>query len=137
AAFGDPDLRKKERERLRQIDPTPKILFPKGDHPLVSRLSPFRSLFRFLAINVYWQALPRSQWDPEPRKAETLVVLPNASAMDKYKARAIELANQALQKTKQLAAKEKEYAKYVAPIEKYGRDVRNGCSSGHLHKLTQ
>src|SRR5262249_34782273 len=28
AAFGDPDLRKKERERLRQIDPTPKILFP-------------------------------------------------------------------------------------------------------------
>src|SRR5206468_1897620 len=113
AAYPDPENRARERERQRQVDPTPKILFPNADHPLVSRLSPFRSLFRFMSINVYWQALPRSQWDPEPRKAETLVVLPNASSIDKYKARAIELANQALQKTTQLAAKEKENAKFV------------------------
>src|SRR5262249_17390834 len=41
ASFGDPDLRKAERERLRQKDPTPKVLFPKPDHPLVARLAPF------------------------------------------------------------------------------------------------
>jgi hypothetical protein len=137
ANFGDPDLRAKERERLRQVDPTPKILFPKADHSLVSRLAPFRSLFRFLSINVYWQALPRSQWDPEPRKAETLVVLPNAGSTDVYKNRALELAREALSRTTKLAAKEKEIARYVNPIDSYGRKVRNALSGGELYKLAE
>jgi hypothetical protein len=133
----DPDLRKRKREQLRQTDPTPKILFPKADHPLVSRLAPFRTLFRYLSINVYWQALPRSQWDPEPRKAETLVVLPNAGSIDLYKSRALEFVRQALDRTTKLAAREKEYVKYPSLIDSYGRKVRSALSAGELYRLSE
>ena len=43
AAFPDPDKRKEVRERLRQTDPTPKILFPNPEHPLVARIAPVPS----------------------------------------------------------------------------------------------
>ncbi len=137
ASFTDPELRKKERERLRQVDPTPKILFPKPDHPLVARLSPFRSLFRFLSINVYWQALPRSQWDTGPRKAESLVVLPNAGDARTYRGRTLQLAQEALDRTTKLAEKEPEQKKYVGPVESYGRKIRNALSNQELYKLAE
>jgi hypothetical protein len=100
-------------------------------------LAPFRSLFRFLAINVYWQALPRSQWDPEPRKAETLIVLPNASDISKYRNRAVELARQALDKTTKLADKEVELKGYIGPVETHGRKIRNAVLAGELYKLAE
>ena len=137
AGFGDPDLRKQERDRLRQTDRTPKILFPKPTHPLVARLSPFRSLFRFMSLNVYWRALPRSQWDPDPRKTESLIVLPNASDVRQYQNRALELIRNALNKTRALAGREKEMEKYVGPVESYGRKVRSALSDGELYRLAE
>src|SRR5262249_36496868 len=135
AGMVDPELRKKERERLRQTDPSPKILFPKGDHPLVRRMAPFASLFRFMSVNVYWQAQPRSRWDPDLRKTEPLIVLPNTSSVDKYKTRAIELVNMAQSQTSKLADKEAEFKKYNAPMEGYVRRVRNALANGELYRL--
>lgn len=62
AGMLDPELRKKERVRLRQIEPTPKILFPNPEHRLVRGVSLWGSAFRYLSVNVYWQAQPRSRW---------------------------------------------------------------------------
>ncbi len=137
AAYGDPDQRKKERERLRQTDPTPKILFPRPDHPLVSRVAPFRSAFRYLGINVYWKAEPRSTWDPEPRRAETLIVLPNAGDIDRYRRRAGELANEALSQVTKLATKEKELQIYVSPVDDHVRRIKRAVGNSDLFQLSE
>ena len=131
----DPELRRKERERLRQVDPQPKILFPRSEHPLVRRLVPFTSLFRFLSVNVYWQALPRSKWDPDLRQTESLIVLPNTSSVDKYKARALELAQSAYSNTEKLAGREPDFKKYLPRIEAYQRQIRDALARGELYKL--
>jgi hypothetical protein len=137
ASFADPEVRQKERDRLRQVDPTPKILFPQPEHPLVSRLAPFRSLFRFLSLNVYWRARPRSQWDPEPRKAETLVVLPNTADVATYRGRALGLADNALTLTKRLADKEKDFKKYEGAIENHVRKIKNALSNRDLYGMSE
>jgi hypothetical protein len=135
AGMVDPDVRKKERERLRQTDPTPKILFPKPDHQLVRRYVPFVSLFRYLSLNVYWQALPRSRWDPDLRRTEPLVVLPNTSSVDKYKTRAVELSHSAQSLTIKLADKEPEFKKYIKLMDGYTRAIRNNLANSELYRL--
>ncbi|MFO0878924.1 MAG: BatA domain-containing protein [Gemmataceae bacterium] len=135
AGMVDPEQRKKERDRLRQTDPAPKILFPKADHPLVRRLTPFATLFRYLSVNVYWQAQPRSRWDPDGRRTEPLIVLPNSSSIDKYKARAVELAQAAVSQTIKLADREAEFKRYLKSVEEYQRRVRNALAAGELYRL--
>lgn len=135
AGLVDPEARKKERDRLRQTDPTPKILFPKPDHPLVRAQVPFTSFFRYMSVNVYWQALPRSRWDPDLRKTEPLIVLPNTSSVDKYRARAVQLMQAAQSATQKLADKEPENKKYLKPMEEYGTRVRTNLVSNDLYRL--
>ncbi len=135
AGMIDPEQRVKERERLRQTDRTPKILFPKPEHPLVRPLVPFTTLFRYMSVNVYWQAQPRSRWDPDLRKTEPLIVLPNTSTIDKYRARAVELVQAARSQAEKLAGKEPEYKKYLKPMEGYTNRVRNDLVAGELYRL--
>ncbi|MFM7149494.1 MAG: BatA domain-containing protein [Gemmataceae bacterium] len=135
AGIVDPEQKKRERERLRQTDPTPKILFPKPESPLVRRLGPFASLFRFLGVNLYWQTQPRSRWDPDQRQTESLIVLPNTGSVDKYKARAMELSQLALTRASQLAEKEAEFKRYLKPLEEYQRQIRNTLAAGELYRL--
>jgi hypothetical protein len=137
AAYPDPEVRRKERDRLRTQDPQPKILFRKPEHPLVSRLAPFRSVFRYLGVNVYWQAQPRGQWDPEPRKAEELIVLPNTGGLDKYRNEAMRLAGEAARATADLAKREPEYKRFVGPVENYRIRIRNALVSSDLFKLAE
>jgi hypothetical protein len=133
--YPDLDKRKEERNRLRTKDSSPKILFPKPDNPLVRDLVPWRPVFRYLGINYYWRALPRVQWDPEPHKAETLIVLPNSSSLDRYKEQALRLVKQAVEKTKQLAAREVEKKPYVEIMEGYERKVNEALLKGQIFAL--
>ncbi|MFO0846873.1 MAG: hypothetical protein U0797_31660, partial [Gemmataceae bacterium] len=137
AGMLDPELRKKERVRLRQIEPTPKILFPNPEHRLVRGVSLWGSAFRYLGVNVYWQAQPRSRWDPDLKQTEPLIVLPNTSSVDTYKARAVELSQQAVSQTIKLADKEAEYKRFVKPVEEYSRSIRNALVAADLYKLGQ
>jgi hypothetical protein len=101
-------------------------------------LVPFTSFFRYMSINVYWQAQPRSRWDPDMRKAETLIVLPNTASIDKYRQRAIELSNQAESRLETLIGKEADYARYKGPMKDvYSRNLRNALVSGELYKVGQ
>ncbi len=137
AGMVDPEQRKKERVRLRQLDPTPKILFPKADHKLVRGIVPWGSAFRYLSVNLYWQALPRSRWDPDLKQTEPLIVLPNASTIDRYRPRAIELAQAAVSQTIRLADQEAEYKRFIKPVENYAIQIRNAISANDLYKLGQ
>ena len=133
AGIVDPEARKKERERLHQTDPQPKILFRDPEkNILAQRLSPVALLFRYLSINVYWKAMPRSRWDPDGRKTDTPIVLPNASRMDSYKQRAQELASNALRNTtERLAGREPEMKRFIPSLEKHSRArIRNALIAG-------
>jgi hypothetical protein len=108
-------------ERL-QNDPQPKILFRDPTHPLIATLVPYSSAFRYLAIDKYFQAKPRSEWEGATAlagKAEEPVLLPNNESMDTYKARAQELAKQAIAAVKDLAGKEKEFDGFVEPVKEH------------------
>jgi hypothetical protein len=135
ADYTDLDKRKEERNRLRTRDSTPKILFPDADNALVKDLVPWRPVFRYLAINYYWRALPRSQWDRGPNKAQTLIVLPNSASLDRYKEQAIRLVKQAVEKTKQLASREVERRPYVEVMEGYERKVNEALLKGQVFAL--
>ncbi len=138
AGIVDPEMRKVERERLRQTDPQPKILFRDADkNILCARLSSFASAFRYLSVNVYWKAQPASRWNPDGRAAETPIVLPNASSVDKYRGRAQELAANASLQAQKLAGKEPEMKRFVAPLEGHRTSVRNALASGELYKLAE
>src|SRR5262249_6633834 len=83
------------------------------------------------------QARPRSQWDPEPRRADTPVVLPNAGTIETYKNRATNLADQARTLTRSLADKEKDYRRFIGPVETYQTRVKNALFSRDLFQLAQ
>jgi hypothetical protein len=136
AGIVDPEARKKERDRLRQKDAQPKILFRDADkNVLGARLSGFASLFRYLSVNVYWKAQPPSRWNPDGRKAETPIVLPNAGGVEKYRGRALELAAAAHQAAEKLAGKEPEMKRFVGPLEEHRRRIRDALASNELYRL--
>jgi hypothetical protein len=138
--MSDPDDRKRERIRKRQSDPTPKILFPNPKHPVVRTLHAVRSCFRYLSIDVYWQAAPRAQWDPDGRQTESLIVLPNTSSIDKYKDRVRGLVMQAIGQLDKIAAKEVEMKRFVEPLQNHwaGRDkVRDALAAGELFRVAE
>jgi hypothetical protein len=125
-----------ERDERRR-DEQPKILFrepPRPDEPTAG-LYTYRAAFRYLMIDRHWPALPRFQWDPEGKEVKELIVLPNRRPMDDYKARAQELLNQALERTRELAAEAPAFARYVPAVEKYRRDVINALGTPYLYNL--
>jgi hypothetical protein len=133
--------REKAREERKQKDPQPKILFrvaglTETAKRIVENLAGHVGVFRWLSIDTYWRAQPRSAWDPE-RVAEEVVLLPNNRSMDDFKPRAQQLANQAAELTKELADANKPFARYVEPVERYRREVVNAASTPYLYNLAR
>ncbi len=136
AGFADPEMRQKERERIRQTEPQPKILFRDGEKNLfATRFGPISSVFRYMSVNVYWKAQPASRWNPEGRRAETPIVLPNAGGVEKYRGRAQELAATARQAAEKLAGKEPEMKRFLAPLEEHQRRIRDALVGNELYRL--
>jgi hypothetical protein len=131
------EARAKERTRLRQTDPKPKILFPAKDHPVVHSIAPVARIFRFLSVNVYWKAQPASTWDPDGKQTERLIALPNTAGIETYRARAIGLMDQARTAVNRLAVENPSYAPYTALMESFAREVRNKLAAGDLYFVAE
>jgi hypothetical protein len=129
--------REAKRKERRYKDEQPKILFRDPEHSMISSLYPNRSAFRFLGIDLYYKAQPRSQWDPEPRQAQEIIVLPNTRSIDDYKGRSQELARQAEELTDALAGTDPEYKKYVEPVKNYRREVTAALGTPYLFNLVR
>jgi hypothetical protein len=132
--MSEEDRAERRRER-RQLDEQPKILFRNPTHPVIASLYPNRMVFRFLGIDLYYKAEPRSKWDPEPRQVDEIVVLPNDRSIDDYKGRAQQLAGRALEMTRDLALGDAEYQKYVEPVDVFKREVTTALSTPYLYNL--
>ncbi len=134
-----PDLEKRREARLEKLkESRPKVLFPNGSHPVVSTISLlYQGPLQGLGVNVYWKAQPRSQWDPDRKQVEDLLVLPNPGSIDVYKGQAQRLLAEALRDTTKLASKEAEVKKYVGPVDAFGGKVRDALLEGSLTKLSQ
>jgi hypothetical protein len=138
AGFIDPEARKKERQRLLQTVRQPKVLFRDADkNLLVQRCAPLVSWLRYMSVNVYWRALPRSKWDADGRQAETPVVLPNAGKVSGYRQRAIELSAAALRAAERLAGREADLQRFVPALQEHGREIRDALALGELFRLAE
>jgi hypothetical protein len=128
------------KDRLRN-DEQPKLLFRDPKHPAIRTLADYRSGLRFLSIDRYFQAQPRSSWDPEPTskiEAEELVVLPNNNPIDRYKARGSELGRKLVEQTRDLAVSEPDaFERYVEPVENYQTALRTALSTPYLSNVVR
>jgi hypothetical protein len=135
-----PEARQDAQSDRRQKDPQPKILFRQlrdKPHPVVEHLIGYTGAFRYLSIDTYWKAQPRSAWDPERRDAEEVVLLPNNRSMEDYKPRAQQLVKQAEDLTRELADANPAFAKYVAPMENYTRAIKVALGTPYLYNLAR
>jgi len=127
----------------RYNDEQPRLLFRDPKHQAIKTLSDFRSGLRFLTIDRYYQAKPRSQWDPEPISgvgAEELIVLPNNHTTSDlgYKDRAQELARKMVEQTRDLSVDEPEaFTRYVEPVENYRTMIRTALGKPYLSNVVR
>jgi hypothetical protein len=136
---------KRERADRLQKDPQPKILFPPGGGPndreykMIEPLVPEAGAFRYLAVDCYWRAQPRSKWDPEPEQARQIVLLPNRREFEEgdYKRTAQDLANKAVEQVRDLALTEKDLEKYVKAVEGFQRDIRSALGTNSHFNLVR
>jgi hypothetical protein len=132
----------KAKDRLR-FDEQPKLLFRDSKHDAVKTLADFRSGLRYLSIDRYFKAQPRSRWDPEPVsgvRAEELIVLPNNETTDNpgYRSHAVELGRKLVEQTKQLATEEPEaFTRYVEPAERYQTMLRTALTKPYLSNVVR
>jgi hypothetical protein len=128
------------KNRLR-YDEQPKLLFRDPKHQAVKTLADYRSGLRFLSIDRYFQAQPRSSWDPEPTSgisAEELVVLPNNKPIDSYKPRALDLGRKLVEQTRDLAVSEPDaFERYVEPVENYQILLRGALGKEYLSNVVR
>jgi hypothetical protein len=138
-----PEEREDKAKDQRRFDEQPRLLFRDPKHPAIKTLSDFRSGLRFLTIDRYYQAQPRSQWDPEPTsgvQAEELVVLPNNHTTGDlgYKGRAQELARQMVEQTRDLSVAEPEaFTRYVEAAERYQKMIRDALTKPYLFNVVR
>ncbi len=127
-----------ERIKRKLDDPQPKILFRDPGNPIVAGelAGKNEGLFRYLSVDRYYPALPRSEWNPanEKEKVEEIITLPNRSDVNVYAARAQELARQAVDKTEELAKLDKNFEKYKGPVEAFRGDITRALSKGQDFK---
>jgi hypothetical protein len=135
-------LPEEDREARRaariQRDPQPKILFRDPTHPAVATLAPSSPALRYLDIEVYHQAEARYQWEGATTaagKAVEIVQLPNNRSIDEYKGRAQDLARLAVAQTKELAAAEPEFQKYIEPMDRFSAKVTSALTKSYLFDL--
>jgi hypothetical protein len=130
----------KAKDRL-QNDAQPKLMFRDPKHPAIKTLADYRAGLRFLSIDRYYQALPRSQWDPEPAsgvQAEEIVVLPNNHPIDDYKSRAQELGRKMVEQARDLAVNEPDaFNRYVDPVERYRKEITTALATPYLFNLVK
>lgn len=132
----------KAKDRLR-FDEQPKLLFRDPKHEAIKTLADWRTGFRFLSIDRYFKAQPRSRWDPEPVsgvRAEELIVLPNSETTDNpgYRSHAVELGRKLVEQTKQLAVEDPNaFTKYLEPAERYQRLIRDALSKPYLSNVVR
>ncbi|HTU94181.1 MAG TPA: BatA domain-containing protein [Gemmataceae bacterium] len=132
----------KAKDRLR-FDEQPKLLFRDAKHEAVKTLAEWRTALRYLSIDRYFKALPRSRWDPEPVsgvRAEELIVLPNSETTDNpgYRSHAVELGRKLVEQTRQLAIDEQEaFTRYLEPAERYQRLIRDALAKPYLSNVVR
>jgi hypothetical protein len=140
-----PEERAEKAKNRLQFDEQPKLLFRDPKHPAVKMLADnkYRSVLRYLSIDRYFQAQPRSRWDPEPNsgvRAEELIVLPNNETTDNrgYKDRALELSRKLVEQTRQLAIDEPErFSRYLDSAERYQLAIRNTLTKPYLSNVVR
>ncbi|HTU19548.1 MAG TPA: BatA domain-containing protein [Gemmataceae bacterium] len=145
----NPDGRLSQEEReekakdRRFFDEQPKLLFRDPEHEAIKTLAVYRSGLRYLSIDRYFQALPRSRWDPEPVSgihAEELIVLPNNKTTDDpgYRSHAVELGRKLFEQTRDLAVAEPEtFTRYIEPAENYQKLLRNALTKPYLSNVVR
>jgi hypothetical protein len=141
------DEQREEARDVRRKDPELKVLFRDPHHPLVATLAEDRPgqpalapLFSSLELEKYHRAKSRSIWEAAKGlagKAEEPILLPNNQSIDVYKARAQELANEAMTSVKSLAETEKEFAKYVDPVINYRSKIITALSQSYKFHLVK
>jgi hypothetical protein len=136
-----PEEREEKRKERLVRDEQPKLLFRNPRHSVAETLYKNRSALRYLNFDRYYQALPRSQWDPEPASgvaAEEIVVLPNNHPIDDYKPRAQELARKAVEQTKDLALAEPEaFERYQEPVDRFRQEITRALATPYLFNLVK
>ncbi len=131
------DRAEKAKDRLR-FDEQPKLLFRDPKHEAIRTLSDYRTGLVYLSIDRYYQALPRSRWDPEPvsgSNAEELIVLPNHKTTDDrgYRERTVQIGRKLVEQVRDLAVSEPDaFSRYVEPAERYQTQVRNALTKPYL-----
>ena len=132
----------KAKDRLR-FDEQPKLLFRDPKHEAVKTLAEYRTGLRYLSIDRYFRALPRSRWDPEPTsgvRAEELIVLPNSETTDNpgYRSHAVELGRKLVEQTRQLAIDQPDtFTRYIEPAERYQRMIRDALTKPYLSNVVR
>jgi hypothetical protein len=132
----------KAKDRLR-FDEQPKLLFRDPKHDAVRTLAEYRTGLRYLSIDRYFKALPRSRWDPEPTsgvRAEELIVLPNSETTDNpgYRSHAVELGRKLVEQTRQLAIDEPNtFSRYLEPAERCQRMIRDALTKPYLSNVVR
>jgi len=131
----------KAKDRLR-FDEQPKLLFRDPKHEAIKTLAEYRSGLRYLNIDRYFKALPRSRWDPEPSsgvRAEELIVLPNSETTDNpgYRSHAVELGRKLVEQTRQLAIEDPAFTRYLEPAERYQRMIRDALTKPYLSNVVR
>jgi hypothetical protein len=136
-----PEEREEKRKERLIRDEQPKLLFRDTKHPAAETLYKNRSGLRYLNFDRYFQALPRSRWDPEPTSgvsAEEIVVLPNNHPIDDYKPRAQELARKMVEQTKDLALAEPEaFNRYQEPVDHFRQEITRALATPYLFNLVK
>ena len=139
AGIVDPEARKKERDRLRQTVPQPKILFRDADKSILAQ--------RLAAVRV---AVPLSERQrlleggrraaggtPTAGRRKRPSCCPTPAAWTATRRRALELASNALRADGALAGKEAEMKRFLPALEEHSRQVRNALSLGELFRLAE
>ncbi len=132
----------KAKDRLR-FDEQPKLLFRDSKHEAVKTLADYRTGLRYLMIDRYFKAQPRSRWDPEPAsgvRAEELIVLPNSETTDNpgYRSHAVELGKKLVEQTRQLAIEEPNtFNRYLEASERYQRLLREALAKPYLSNVVR
>ncbi len=131
------DRAEKAKDRLR-FDEQPKLLFRDPKHEAIRTLADYRTGLVYLSIDRYFQALPRSRWDPEPvsgANAEELIVLPNHKTTDDrgYRERTVQIGRKLVEQVRDLAVSEPDaFSRYIEPAERYQTLVRNALTKPYL-----
>ncbi|MGH7224111.1 MAG: hypothetical protein ACRELF_12850, partial [Gemmataceae bacterium] len=135
--------RAEKAKNRRQFDEQPKLLFRDPKHSAIKTLADSRGGLRFLSIDRYFKAQPRSRWDPEPVSgvaAEELIVLPNNETTDNpgYRSHAVELGHKLVEQTRQLAIEEPDtFARYVEAAENYQSLLRSALAKPYLSNVVR